>query len=102
MITLEGLGQIVQWRFPNVNRCPVDSCKKAFDSRSKAIDHYKQNHTKDRILCTICDEPIKATVSDSRNALRHFQDLHSNKEIPDYLSKIVRNSLQSEKLQNST
>lgn len=74
MITLEGLGLIKKWRFPQDHtKCPVNKCCSSFKSRSAAIAHYKEIHAKKATLCPVCNKVI---ANSSYNLEKHMGRMH--------------------------
>lgn len=52
LIELRSCGITTQWLCPkNCRRCPVKSCCRNFDTRSKFIKHYKKMHALGSICC---------------------------------------------------
>lgn len=97
LITLNGCGQITQWRFPKgMERCPLISCQELFDDRSEAIDHYKMQHAKKSILCYVCDIPIYTYSSKDFEA--HFRRMHPDAEIPFQFNGRIKQEIQPNKV----
>lgn len=44
-----------------MKRCAISHCRRNFENRSNAIAHFKENHTKNMILCFTCNKPIRST-----------------------------------------
>lgn len=80
LITLNGCGQVTQWRFPDTKICPVQNCRLLFGIRSDAMHHYKKRHAKVSILCPICEKPIISHKPS--DFMRHFLRIHPNNETP--------------------
>lgn len=80
LILLEGCGQISQWQFPaDLTKCPLDNCDIQFAVRSDAIIHYKNQHAKKSIYCSICDIPIYAEhVEDLKG---HYEGKHIDVDV---------------------
>lgn len=84
LITLKGLGQETQWRFPNdLTRCPMYTCRKEFGIRDAAIDHFKYQHIKNAVYCEVCDKPVGAKCRYTFEA--HYKNLHPNVDPPEFL-----------------
>lgn len=97
LIKLEGFEQITYWRFPeNMTSCPIKGCKRAFQYRSSAIEHYQKIHATDSILCTICDKPVASLYISF--FVKHFREKHPDVELPDN----IREKLKEETLQNDS
>ncbi|XP_055297156.1 uncharacterized protein LOC129565878 [Sitodiplosis mosellana] len=74
LITLRRGGK---WRFPNgLKGCPIHTCYSVFKTRRQAIAHFKRQHAKYAVLCTLCEKPINA-----RNYRPHCKRMHPNGEI---------------------
>lgn len=81
LISLTGYGISTQWVFPaDQAKCPVKLCQLEFDTRSDCIRHYKRRHTKNAILCELCDKPISVGATDT--FVNHFRRVHPFKKIP--------------------
>lgn len=81
LITLEALGVITQWKFPpNMTVCPVLKCRKKFEDRKSAIDHYKTEHTQNSFYCSMCDKPLRIHMKIDLE--KHYQCRHPNMKIP--------------------
>lgn len=81
LITLSGCGIITKWKFPkNKKSCPVIGCHHDFEKRSDAITHYKEQHAKKSVLCSICNKPICAQWKD--HFIRHHKRMHPNIDVP--------------------
>lgn len=83
LITLKAYkGNIVtKWQFPpNKKTCPVARCRKIFDTRSDAINHYTIHHSMNAIACFICDRPLCANRPS--DYIRHFKHMHPNVSDP--------------------
>lgn len=64
------------WRFPpNLKACPLRGCTYKFESRSLAIQHYKDNHASTSALCFICKKPI-SVKNNWANFRTHFKLMH--------------------------
>lgn len=51
-IELSGCGKHSKWKFPScLTKCPVLTCSAEFSSRSDVINHFKEKHSADLILC---------------------------------------------------
>lgn len=85
LITLRGGGQITQWRFPKIKCCPIRRCPAQFESRTRAISHYKKHHAKHYIYCSICDKPIQ--VQNFQCFARHYDRNHLGIEVPIHVSE---------------
>lgn len=83
LITLEGCGQISQWRFPrDVSRCPVRNCTETFEFRSVGIAHYKEQHAKNAIFCLICQRPV--LTKSLSFFINHYREKHPGEELTAY------------------
>lgn len=81
-ILLSGLDRTTFWKFPQQNFCPHPYCQKDFENRSEAIGHFKSEHAKYAILCSVC-EPQKPIYTYSRVGFKaHYRNHHPNAEIP--------------------
>lgn len=81
LIELIACGQVTQWRFPkNIKHCPFYKCEETFDTRLDAIAHYKQQHAKGFILCSICQKPIRARTP--RQFKSHYLLVHPTEPLP--------------------
>lgn len=77
MINLTGFKTNAQWKFPDVKVCPNRSCKKSFSTRLKAIEHYKETHAMNFLLCKLCKIPVsEGTFS------FHYRKVHPKSRIP--------------------
>lgn len=82
VITLEGLGKIMKWQFPETNTCPIRRCHLSFRNRSAAIAHYKEKHSKKCTLCPVCKKPIALSKNTCWSNLRtHLRTQHPNVKI---------------------
>lgn len=78
MITLNGFGIQTVWQYPkNITYCTNRSCGCTFDNRSDAINHYKEQHADQFILCSVCTKPVAA-----RSFIKHYKNIHPHNEIP--------------------
>lgn len=81
VIILRAFGITTQWRFPMEKKnCPVSNCRKMFENRSSAIEHYKSQHANNALLCPICVKPI--SMGFRRNFVGHYTRLHPHLPIP--------------------
>lgn len=70
------------WLYRSVksNGCPVVGCFVKSKSQAAAIDHYKEKHAMNSVLCHICNKPVSVECRD--NYKIHFQRLHPHMKIP--------------------
>lgn len=88
VITLTGWETRSKWQFPlNKVKCPVGRCKQPFKNRAAAIEHYKEKHAMNAVLCHICNKPINITWANGYSL--HFQSRHPNEPIPHINGKSV-------------
>lgn len=80
MLTLKGCGKTTYWMFPDINCCPVQSCRIQFGVRYDAMIHYKKKHADRAILCPICEKPISALRP--YEFIRHYNSMHPNDALP--------------------
>lgn len=86
LITLSGLGQSTQWRFPQgMTRCPVYNCRREYGVRSLAIAHYIRWHAKNSVFCIECSKPVAA--KEVGTFIMHYSKFHPNAELPAHLKK---------------
>lgn len=89
LIILEGGGQIEQWRFPDeFAQCPVEECGTQFTVRMDAITHFKKQHAKSAMYCSICDMPI--TAERSEDSKEHFHEKHPDVDVELNLDELPR------------
>lgn len=85
-IILRGCDQITHWQFPpDTTRCPIRSCQKEFGVRFLAISHFKAQHAKKSVYCSICERPIPAKTKPS--LVSHYTKFHEDDTWPEYLKK---------------
>lgn len=85
-ITLNGLGQSTQWRFPqDMTCCPVRGCQREYGVRSLAIAHYIHRHAKNSVFCIECDKPVSAKSPST--FIMHYSKFHPDIELPAFLKK---------------
>lgn len=77
LITLGELTEYANtvWPFPDTKRCPVRSCGMMFRTRTKAIEHYRENHAKHSVLCHICKYPLMLLTA-AHHLAGHFARKH--------------------------
>lgn len=94
-ITLNGCSKITRWQYPpNETRCTEINCAVECGNRFAAIEHYKEQHAANMILCYICDIPIHAKVSDEFE--RHFIENHPTTAMPFIFNSINSHSEEQE------
>lgn len=88
LITLSGYGYITHWRFPeSLKKCPLTTCAAKFSTRKATIAHYKTSHSKQAILCTICNKPIVSTTKQA--FIFHYKRIHPQQSLPiDFIEHI--------------
>lgn len=81
IITLEGLNQTRQWKFPDSTRCPLDLCRREFGYRAEAINHFKQRHARNAYYCSTCEEPIEVHRQDDVQDHNRRMHRHENADV---------------------
>lgn len=81
MILLTGAGRTFKWRFPIGTVCPVARCGKKFETRTKAIRHYKTKHSMNFQYCSLCAKPVSAHSYSSFK--EHISKMHPNDNLQD-------------------
>lgn len=72
LIELTGQNRVTKWRFPkDLTCCPYRLCRKQFQTRAKAMNHYKAEHAGYSILCSVCNSPVSAKSINEFN--RHIR-----------------------------
>lgn len=79
-ITLSGCGQFTSWIFPDIAQCPNASCKLEFKNRKKALDHFREVHASNAVLCFLCQKPI--STRHHNDFIIHYRRIHPNKAVP--------------------
>lgn len=81
IITLNGCGITTHWRYPeDTRKCPAKNCGRKSKTQAYAIAHYKRIHSKDAILCEICNKPL--SVTNQNNFISHYKRQHPNEQVP--------------------
>lgn len=81
MIEFKGLGILTRWKLPiGLTKCPVLHCNMQFDARLQLVNHYRDNHAKFAVLCSVCRKPIMC--HDICNLKRHYSSVHPNEKFP--------------------
>lgn len=90
-IELNGCGHTTFWKFPKtIKKCPQSNCRMVFESRSAAINHYKELHAKDTILCSICDWPVRVNHC-MKDFFGHYERKHPG--IPPPYNRLIKDDL---------
>lgn len=79
-ITLNGCGLQTDWIFPDITQCPNRSCKLKFENRWETMEHFRDHHAKQAILCELCNKPISSLTR--IDFIRHYQRIHPNRKLP--------------------
>ena len=77
---MSGCGLSTSWNFPDTTECPNRSCRRRFENRLETLEHFRDYHAKDAILCFLCDKPVSSPTS--RCFIRHYRRIHPNEKVP--------------------
>lgn len=73
--------EINVWKFPNILKCPIKSCRTEFETRDLAIKHYTEVHAKFSALCKVCEYPLYL-LQGVHHFTSHFTRKHPNVQPP--------------------
>lgn len=79
-VILHGCGQFTEYRFPKTKRCPVIKCSLSFDTRSAALNHYKNIHAQNAIFCYLCNKPVG--IRTFKALILHYRKKHPGRKVP--------------------
>ncbi|XP_031628721.1 uncharacterized protein LOC116344364 isoform X2 [Contarinia nasturtii] len=89
LIALSGYGLEIVWQYPmNITHCVVPNCKIVYETRSQAINHYRERHAPFSILCPECNRPISKQKS---NFIGHYEKMHPNVKVPYFVDRTKQN-----------
>lgn len=80
-IILRGCSQVTRWLVSEtLKECPMNGCRKVFETQKLFITHFKEQHAKEAILCKLCVKPITAKYKIS--FIKHYKSNHLGEEVP--------------------